>query len=197
MSVDLGGFREIIAPGAFAESLTGDVLLLRDHVPALLMGRTKSGTLTLADTADGLNFNCKLPGTTSASDLAESIERGDLDGVSFGFICRDDKWAAADDGNVIRTVVSAELIEISPCSLAAYPANSVSVRSCPAEYRSMLKRSDNDQCQCACPECAAGNCAECSDPDCGDENCRCAQRGNALSDSERNRMAMRLKLKQA
>jgi hypothetical protein len=125
-----------------------------------------------------LNFNCKLPGTTAANDLAESIDRGDLDGVSFGFICKDDKWAAADDGDVIRTVLAAELMEISPCSFAAYPANSVSVRSCPAEFRSKLKR--NDQCQCACPECVAGNCAECSDPDCDDENCRCersAKRG--------------------
>jgi HK97 family phage prohead protease len=190
LSVDLGGFQEIIAPGAFAESLTGDVLCLRDHIPALLMGRTKSGTLKLADTADGLKFDCKLPGTTTASDLAESIDRGDLDGVSFGFICKNDKWAAADGGDVVRTVLAAELMEISPCSFAAYPANSVSVRSCPAEFRSKLKR--NDQCQCACLECEDDNCADCSDPNCDDENCRCAHRSATLFESERNKLVMQI-----
>jgi hypothetical protein len=158
------------------------------------MGRTKSGTLALADTADGLTFSCKLPKTNTASDLAESIDRGDLDGVSFGFICKDDKWAAADDGDVIRTVMAAELMEISPCSFAAYPANFVSVRSCPIELRKKMKR--NAACECDCPECVAGNCAECSDPDCDDENCRCQERSKAITDSERNRMCMTLALRQ-
>jgi HK97 family phage prohead protease len=194
LSVDLGGFKEIIAPGAFAGSVTSDVLCLRDHDATLLMGRTKSGTLSLADTADGLQFSCKLPGTGSGNDLAASIERGDLDGVSFGFVCREDKWAAADDGDVIRTILQAGLMEVSPCSFPAYPANSVSVRSCPPELRSKLKR--NTDCTCDCSECVAGNCPDCSDPDCDDPECRCQKRSDVLSGSERNRMAMRFKLKQ-
>jgi hypothetical protein len=138
-SSDLGGFTEIIAPNAFAASLAGDILCLRDHDPKLLMGRTKSGTLQLKDTNGGLNFTCKLPKTTTASDLAESIDRRDLDGVSFGFITNEDNWACDDEGNTVRTILDAELIEISPCSFAAYPANSVSVRSCPDGLRSKIE----------------------------------------------------------
>src|ERR1035438_3547641 len=48
-SCDLGGFTELIAPSAFAGALApgADVLCLRDHLPELLMGRTKSKTLSL------------------------------------------------------------------------------------------------------------------------------------------------------
>ena len=192
-SCDLGGFTEILAPGCFAGSLSGDVLLLRDHTPVLLLGRTKSGTLTLADTADGLQFSCSLPNTSSAGDLAESIDRGDLDGVSFGFICLDDKWAAADGGDVVRTIVSAELLEISPCSFAAYPANAVSVRSCPAELRKKMKKRDA-KCECDCPECQDGDCAHCSDDPCDCPGCMCAESRSARTMSERTRMEMTLAL---
>jgi hypothetical protein len=48
-SVDLGGFTELIAPGAFAAAILpdADVLALRDHNSSALLGRTKSGTLSL------------------------------------------------------------------------------------------------------------------------------------------------------
>lgn len=193
-SADLGGFIEIIAPGAFSDSINGDVLMLRDHQSSLLMGRTKSGTLSLSDTADGLRFSCKLPNTTAASDLAESISRSDLDGVSFGFYCLEDDWAFSEK-QTVRTIVKAELFEISPCSFAAYPANQVSLRSCPAEVRSVLDKvsdvkppaktekrdmSDDDttddglsDCGCDCPECEDGDCMDCSMEDCNDPNCPC------------------------
>ena len=67
---------ETIAPGAFADALKpgADVLMLRDHDASLLLGRTISGTLTLRDSSDGLQFTCRLPNTTTANDLAESLE---------------------------------------------------------------------------------------------------------------------------
>jgi HK97 family phage prohead protease len=193
-SVDLGGFTEVIAPGAFTNSLDGDVLLLRQHEPTLLMGRTKSGTLTLKDSDDGLHFSCVLPNTTTAADLAESIDRGDLDGVSFGFICLEDKWPIDAKGQVVRTILEAELLEISPCSFAAYPDNSVSVRSCPQEVQDKLNQklevrdSDDDDaenaidegCQCDCPECEDGDCSQCSDDKCDCEGCDCYEMRNVL-----------------
>jgi HK97 family phage prohead protease len=200
-SVDLGGFTEILAPGCFAGSLSGDVLMLRDHEPTLLMGRTKSGTLSLSDSADGLHFSCKLPNTTSATDLAESVDRGDLDATSFGFITMEDKWAASADGSVVRTVLEAELLEVSPCSFAAYPANSVSVRSCPQDIQSKLTipdgvkpesipetRSKVEGCQCECEQCLDGDCADCSCPDCTCEDCTCSETRSAEC------LRMRLKL---
>lgn len=195
-SVDLGGFTELMAPGCFAGSLTADVLMLRDHQPTLLMGRTKSGTLSLSDTAEGLQFSCKLPNTSSAIDLAESVDRGDLDATSFGFCTIEDKWVCSADGSVVRTVISAELIEISPCSFPAYPDNAVSVRSCPTELRSKLTKpmemdaTDSPACTCTCPECQNGDCADCSDDPCTCEGCTCNETRSM------NAMVMKLKLAQ-
>ena len=178
-SLDMG-FVEIVAPGAVTDSLKQNpsVLCLRDHDPTLLMGRTTANTLTLTEDSNGLRFVCKLPTTASANDLAESIERGDLSGVSFGFSVPSggDKWSSDSNGNVTRTLLKIDLAEISPCSFPAYPSTSVSIRSCPSQLRSLLKRSqdddeDEDGCDCDCPECLDGNCADCSDPDCIDEDC--------------------------
>jgi HK97 family phage prohead protease len=185
LSDDLGGFREVISPGAFESALTpgADVCAFRDHDSSILLGRTKSKTLQLTDSPQGLRFICKLPATTQAADLAESIDRGDLDSNSFGFRVNKggDKWTTDASGNVLRTLNSVELLEISPCSMPAYSASSVSIRTAPSEIRSKLatieKRDDMDDeqnsmaCQCQCPECLAGDCADCSDPDCDDPNC--------------------------
>ena len=140
-SVDLGGFVEEILPGAFAGALRAgaDVLCLRDHKQELLMGRTTSGTLSLSDSTEGLRWKVQLPKTQQAEDLAESVARGDLDTNSFGFICNPggDKWAR-EGGTSVRTLSSVELLEISPCSFAAYPASTAALRSCPPELRTSI-----------------------------------------------------------
>jgi hypothetical protein len=222
LSCDLGGWKEIIAPGAFAASMD-DVLCLRDHKPTLLMGRTKSGTLALKDTSEELQFSCKLPDTEPARSLAEAVDRGDLDGVSFGFSVvnyeTDVEWKVVGD-LVVRTVLRAILWEISPCSWAAYPENSVSVRSlagCPAELKAKiiaqapaagseaLPATRSSACDCTCDECVAGDCGDCSNSDCTDPECRCERSHKppvtppvalpAISDSDRQRMHMQLELR--
>lgn len=179
-SQDLGGFIELVAPGAVTDSLRNspDVLCLRDHDVSILLGRTISKTLTLTDDTTGLRFSCRLPDTSQASDLAASIDRGDLSGVSFGFVTEEDKWAAGKDGNVVRTLRKITLFEISPCSFPAYSASSV--RSCPPELRSQLRSrknddEDEDDCDCDCDACLAGdhdNCEFDCDPDVEDRSGR-------------------------
>ncbi len=167
-SVDLGGFTEYVTPGAVTETLRSnpDVVCLRDHKQELLMGRTKAGTLTLTEDSVGLRFLCKLPSTSEADSLAASVERGDLDGVSFGFVTVDDNWTKDADGKPVRALLQINLAEISPTSFAAYPAASVSVRSCPKELRGLLRSTqDEDEdsdCGCDCPECEAGDHADCT-----------------------------------
>lgn len=74
-SHDLGGFRELVAPGAATESLrqNPNLLFLRDHDNSILLGRAPK-TLTLTDDAVGLRFACKLPNTSQASDVAVLVE---------------------------------------------------------------------------------------------------------------------------
>ena len=149
---------ETISPGAFANALKpgADCLLLRDHDTSQLFGRVQEArTLTLRDSADGLNFSCQLPKTSQAADLVESMSRKDLTGVSFGFSVSKDAWSDDGKGNVHRDIISLNLFEISVCSFAAYPNASASVRSVPKALRSLLKRSaedgdedDEDNCDC-------------------------------------------------
>jgi HK97 family phage prohead protease len=200
-SQDLGGFTEILSPGVFAGSLDGDILCLRDHSATLLMGRTKSKTLTLTDDAVGLRFRCTLPNTSQANDLATSIERGDLDGVSFGFRTIEDVWTSDGEGNIIRTLLKVTLFEISPCSFPAYPSSTVSVRSCPPQLRDKLKttkRSNDNGCDCDCSSCLDDDCGGCEMPDCDDEECEgCPNQDDedrSVSQSEWLRMHMRLEL---
>lgn len=124
LSEDLGGFRERIAPGAFADVLDDDVRLLVDHEPPPL-ARTKAGTLRLHEDERGLAFEADLPDTTAARDLRESVSRGDVDGASFRFVVGEEEWQ--DD---VRTIVKvAALRDVTVATYPAYPAASIELRS--------------------------------------------------------------------
>ena len=127
----IGGFTESIAPGAFTATLASgrDILALRDHQPDALLGRTSSGTLTLAEDAKGLRFDLKLPDTQPGRDLVALAERGDLGGMSFGFVATDEVWRG--DTRELRAV---ELHEVSVVQAwPAYEQTTVSVRNRPPQ----------------------------------------------------------------
>jgi len=123
---------EQIASGAFAESLkVRNVVGLWSHDTAQVLGSTKSGTLRITDSDKELSFELDIPDTQAGNDAWTLIKRGDVDGVSFGMKVTKDKWSTEErDGKKIykRTILSAELYEISPVAFPAYPANEVSAR---------------------------------------------------------------------
>ena len=59
----------------------------------------------------------------------ESIRRGDVDQMSFGFRTKKDEWDDTNPNNIIRTLVEVELFDVSPVTYPAYPATSIGVRS--------------------------------------------------------------------
>ena len=79
------GFRERIMPGAFKSLSGNDVRALVNHDPSQIIGRTKSGTLTMREDDHGLLVEISPPNTTLGRDAVESIKRGDLDQMSFAF----------------------------------------------------------------------------------------------------------------
>lgn len=130
LSEDLGGFREKIKPGAFANSIkTLDIRALWNHNPDFVLGRNKSGTLTLAEDEKGLSIEIIPPETTWAKDLLESIRRGDVDQMSFGFSTVKDEWDESDPKDIIRTLIEVKLFDVSPVTYPAYEATTVGVRS--------------------------------------------------------------------
>lgn len=125
----IGDFIEVIAPGAFRASLKSgrDVLGLVDHDPTKLLARTKSGHLTLEEDSSGLAFSLQVPNTQAGRDAIELAERGDLGGMSFGFLVPE--GGEAWDGNR-RTLTAIDLHEISVVSAwPAYPETTVNARS--------------------------------------------------------------------
>lgn len=114
-------FDEMISPGAFSRTLSenGDIRALINHNWDKLIGRTKSGTLILSEDERGLKFEIDLPNTSYARDLAESMERGDINQCSFGFYATEESWDYSIEP-ALRTVNEAELFEISIVSIPAY-----------------------------------------------------------------------------
>jgi HK97 family phage prohead protease len=132
LSEDLGGFREVIKPGAFTKSLANgaDVRALFNHDDNMVLGRTSAGTLRLTEDNIGLRFECDLPDTSYANDLHTSIKRGDINQCSFGFYCRADNWIpTAQAPGTLREVLEADVFDVSPVTFPAYQSTSLSARS--------------------------------------------------------------------
>lgn len=129
-SENLGGFREIIKEGAFTKTLKEkpDIRALWNHDSSYILGRTTNGSLTLEQDERGLKVSIVPPETQWAKDLMTSIERGDVNQMSFQFRAIKDEWRM-EDGEAIRDLLEAELFEVSPVSFPAYESTSVSVRS--------------------------------------------------------------------
>lgn len=139
-------FKEQFKKGAFSESLSGDdQRALWSHDSSQVLGRTKNGTLRLFEDEIGLRFELDLPNTTLGNDAYETIKRGDVDGVSFGFSMVKEEWDEADRDNIIRSVTKAKLFEISPVAFPAYPDSQVSARGHDPYQEYVEERKKHDQ----------------------------------------------------
>ncbi|MCB0190634.1 MAG: HK97 family phage prohead protease [Anaerolineae bacterium] len=130
MSEDLGGFREIIMPGAFSESLGDDVRGLFNHDPNLILGRTASQTMALVEDEDGLLYEIDPPDTQYARDLQVSIDRGDVSQSSFGFRALEESWRhpTEEEPLPVRVLHRVKLYDTGPVTFPAYPDTSAAVR---------------------------------------------------------------------
>lgn len=132
LSENLGGFREQIKPGAFAAAINeDDVRALFNHNPDYILGRSKSGTLTMKEDAQGLAIEIIPPDTQIARDLLVSMERGDISQMSFGFTVKPggQEWGEDENGGTVRTLTDLKLFDVSPVTFPAYPQTDAAVRS--------------------------------------------------------------------
>lgn len=130
-SVNLGGFVEIIVSSAVDRTLREalDVRALVDHDTSKVLGRTTSGTLELKKDRKGLMAAIDPPNTSYARDIVESVERGDVSGMSFRFRVMPDgqEWDVDEDGIYIRTITDMTMDEVSIVTFPAYEATTVDV----------------------------------------------------------------------
>ena len=120
-SQDLGGFVEIIEPGAFSKHLATnpDVRALYEHDKKDLLGRTASGTLKMSDSQQELAVEIDPPATRAGADCVELVKRGDLSGMSFGFSVVRDHWDMKAKPPVRRTVPG-----VSSCASCSFISRS-------------------------------------------------------------------------
>lgn len=125
-------FREVIHPGAFTKTLSElpDVTLRYQHnLNTLPLGRTRSGTLSLAEDDRGLRVRASLPDNEWGRPIRDAVARGDISGMSFRFSKVIDKWDQDADGNHVRHLHEVRLgPEVSITDYPAYPDTSVAVR---------------------------------------------------------------------
>lgn len=120
---------ESVAPGAFTETLSGDIRALVNHDTTLVLGRTKAGTLRLKEDERGLWGHVTVnPNDRAAMDLYERVKRGDVDGCSFGFDILDEETDFREDGSIHWTIKKVKLYEVSCCTFPAYEDTNISAR---------------------------------------------------------------------
>ena len=127
------GWIETVAPGAFARYLAGggDVKVLWNHDSNVVLGSTANKTAALNEDNTGLFGRVEInESDQEAVNAYARIQRGDVDGCSFGFdIARQEEWW--DENGVYRTRITEvdPLYEVSPCTFPAYKATSISARN--------------------------------------------------------------------
>ena len=133
LSLDLGGFREEILPGAFDRILNrqrgkADVVALFNHDSNIVLGRTSSGTLELSSDDKGLRYVVTPP--NSRDDILELIRRRDVRGSSFAFTVdkSGERFRQTDEGKTIRQIREVKgLYDVGPVLTPAYPSSSATV----------------------------------------------------------------------
>lgn len=104
-SRDLGGWREVIEPGAFASTAIDDLRAVIDHA-GVPLGRYPA-TLDIEDSTEGLRWTVDPP--ASRADVVEAIERGDMRAGSWRMVVARDRW----EGEVRHVEAIAELKDVT------------------------------------------------------------------------------------
>ena len=121
-SEDLGGFREIIAPGAFRNALASEmpVALLYDHDTASVLASTKNGSLELREDETGLRVWARVDmSDPDVQRVASKLRSGIVDQMSFAFTVADESWDYTNS-TPVRTIRSVD--SLYECSIVCTPA---------------------------------------------------------------------------
>lgn len=123
---------ESIAPGAFSDSLGGDIRALINHDTTLVLGRTTAGTCRLREDAHGVWADIDVnPNDADAMSAYARVSRGDVSQASIGFVILPggEEAETRPDGGIHWRINKAVLYEVSVCTFPAYEETDVQARS--------------------------------------------------------------------
>lgn len=120
---------ETVAPEAIPDDIgEQDVRALFNHDTALVLGRTKSGTLKLNKDDKGLYGRVAINNDDpQALSIYARVQRGDVSQASFGFTINDFDLEHRASGDY-STLTDINLYEVSVVAFPAYPSTQISAR---------------------------------------------------------------------
>ncbi|MFH8598145.1 HK97 family phage prohead protease, partial [Streptomyces rimosus] len=104
-----------------------DVIARYNHDDNMLLGTVAGGTLRLLLDDTGLMYDVDPP--QARADILELVSRGDVRKSSFAFRTVEDDWGMTDQGFPKRTLLAAQLVDVAPVNIPAYPDSSAGLRS--------------------------------------------------------------------
>lgn len=132
-----GFFNEVIERGAFDNTDFKDVLLSVNHdLSKIPLARSKNNNVnsTLQLQVDNVGLairaNLDVENNSDARSLYSSISRSDMDGMSFIFYVKEERWDGLDTDMPTRHILAIDkVIEVSAVSFPAYDGTNVDIDS--------------------------------------------------------------------
>lgn len=131
-----GLFEEIIEPGAFDGCDFDDVLFSANHgITRIPLARSRrnnaNSTMQLLLDEVGLKIMARLDteNNSESRSLYSAVQRGDINGMSFIFVVKEDRWEGLDTDKPIRHILKfRKVIEVSAVNFPAYAGTDISAR---------------------------------------------------------------------
>ena len=159
--IDMGRFREMVKPGAFARTVLEDTVFAAwNHNMDTVFAGNKADTLSLREDPVGLHFEIKPPDEqfptlrASYDRMRDMVRSGLINKMSFGFNVVRQTWNSADGKPDLREINEVKLWEISLVPFPAYEGTSVSARGIEAvaQEREAMKIAEAQAAQAALDE---------------------------------------------
>ena len=134
---DLGFIREMIEPGALANTDLRDVRFLIGHNTGMIpLARSRNNnehsTMQMVVTDRGMEIRVDLDteNNAEARALYSAVKRGDISGMSFMFTVDKDSWEDIETDKPRRTIMSVQRVfEVSAVAFPAYEGTSLEAAS--------------------------------------------------------------------
>lgn len=135
-ATDMGWYEETIERGALLDTDLKDVAFLVNHntdmIPlARSRNNNENSTMQLTPDFEGLltKMYIDVENNSDARNLYSAVKRGDIDGMSFMFVVRADRWEDIDTDYPKRFITKIEKVfEVSAVTFPAYEQTSIQAR---------------------------------------------------------------------